>query len=110
MTLHPSDIERIEADANSKWPLDENVPPTKYTLSRNALMLDFRLAYVSGAQAEAVRGREMAKGFAEWIYFNGWKHVYGRPGFHHPTGDDPNKIHTTAELLDLFLNTQKQKG
>ena len=92
MTLPPSEIQRIEHLAYASNPMQ--FPSTKSA---------FHAGYVSGAQAEAVRGREMAKGFAEWIYFNGWKHVYGRPGFHHPTGDDPNKIHTTAELLDLYI-------
>lgn len=108
MTLPPSEIERIENLANefahNKWkPFLSARDTSNWATTKED--------YIAGAQAEAVRGREMAKGFAEWIYFNGWKHVYGRPGFHHPTGDDPNKIHTTAELLDLYiLDTQKRKG
>lgn len=100
MTLPPSEIDRIAADANSKWPLDKNDPPNQYTSSRNALMLDFRSAYVSGAQAEALRGREQMVGFAEWIDDNDFRQG-DKGGIWENLG---GKRYTTAELLDLTKN------
>ena len=118
MTLPPSEIDRIAADANSKWPLDKNDPPNQYTSSRNALMLDFRSAYVSGAQAEALRGREQMVGFMEWLGRNyrestRYKSIDGGKLYNLRKGtlEATWKDHRIEELIDTYiLDTQKRKG
>lgn len=111
--LPQAEITRIEAEANSKWPLDENVPPTKYTSSRNALMLDFRSAYVSGAQAEAVRGREMMAGVLNFAHEMDLELVLRDNGDHQwaDFSTNPTTYYTAQQIADLYiLDTQKRKG
>ena len=114
MTLPQAEIDRIAADANSKWPLDENDPPTKYISSRNALMLDFRSAFIAGASSEAIRGREQMVGFAEWKDANYINYQMQEGRYYHKRDllkhISEATVYTTAELLDLFLDTQKKKG
>ena len=62
-------------------------------------------AIAAGAIYEAERGREQMAAFAEWVDDNDfrqkskgiWENLNGTS-------------RTTAELLDLFLDTQKKKG
>jgi hypothetical protein len=121
-TLPQAEIDRIAADANSKWPLDENDPPTKYTSSRNALMLDFRSAFIAGASSEAIRGREQMAAFAEWKDDNYVSYQMQDGRYYHKDGRYYPKryllkhiseatVYTTAELLDIYiLDTQKRNG
>jgi len=113
-TLPQAEIDRIAADANSKWPLDENDPPTKYTSSRNALMLDFRSAFIAGAQAEVVRGREQER--TRFIEFLQWLSAE-KAEYSILYGGDPERFcsidhdYTSEQIADLYiLETLKRKG
>lgn len=87
------EIDRIQKDCenyvNSQPMYDDNTPA----------------AYTAGATSEAIRGREQMARFAEWVDDNDfrqkskgiWENLNGTS-------------RTTAELLDLFLDTQKKKG
>lgn len=110
MTLPASEIERIEATADAIFnPKDLPIctPEIAHHLG------ELCSAFIAGATSEAIRGREMGTGFAEWIpkeqlcldLENGkW---YKRPI---TQGCQPI-ANTTAELLDLYiLDTQKRKG
>ena len=106
MTLPPSDIERIEA--NAKFYI--------YTLlatNGDVPWDQTKDAYVSGAQAEAVRGREMER--TRFIEFLQWLSEE-KAEYSILYGGEPERFcsidhdYTSEQIADLFLDTQKWKG
>ena len=102
MTLPQAEIDRIDKEADAIFnPKDLPIctPEIAHHLG------ELCSAYTAGAIHEAERGREQMARFAEWVDDNDfrqkskgiWENLNGTS-------------RTTAELLDLFLDTQKKKG
>ncbi len=104
MTLPPSEIERIRIDAQKAFPITD-------TSTFSGLMQD---GYVSGAQAEAVRGREQER--TRFIEFLQWLSAE-KAEYSILYGGEPERFcsvdhdYTSEQIADLYiLDTQKRKG
>ena len=105
MTLPPSEIERIEADAKNYGEKSHDL----YSTTLNAS----QISYFAGAKAEAVRGREMATGFAKWVGHRNWFKDQRRKDVWFAASEvydenNPDENKTTAELLDLYLKENEK--
>lgn len=103
MNLPPSEIERIKNNAEGAYP-ESGMHKDGDKKSRA-----HQRAYVSGAQAEAVRGREMMVAFLEWKEKN-WVAYPNYPGYWAKFNMEGCVV-STDMLANLYiLGTQKQKG
>lgn len=110
MTLPPSEIERIEKKAAIF--AEQSVGRTALRGNQRAFDI-VNKSYRAGAQAEAVRGREMMAGVLNFAHEMDLEPVLRDNGDHQwaDFSTNPTTYYTAQQIADLYiLDTQKRKG